>query len=879
MSDYLVAPGAVEFFRKQFVELTDLAAGPYRWQQDLFQELILGNYPSPVCLPTGLGKTSVMTVWLLALAWQAREDAWKRTVPVRLVWVVNRRVVVDQATKEAEKLSERTRTGTLSDVLRELSGAANGPALSVSTLRGELADNREWSENPARPAIIIGTVDMVGSRLLFSGYGDGAWWRPQHAGLLGQDALIVNDESHLTPPFAKLLKAVHEQQEEDRGASKRLRHLQLSATPRGGGAYWPGNVEGDLACEGFRRIFEAPKRLTMHEVRGVKEIEPQIIRLATEHEAGDRRLVFVRQPKTALRVADEIRKRTGTNRVTVLTGTMRGWERDQLVKSDEVFKEFQDKSAVPRERCWLVATSAGEVGVDITSDLLVTDLETADHLIQRFGRLNRFGGPGGFAHLVHAKAADREAATLMYLQGLPKVDGGFDISGRSLYEKPAPDTAVSEEAAQAFLSRRLVDLWSQTSRDRKRAWRLGSRVVPDVEWWLHGKEPEGRPQTSIAWRQDVEWLTSWGVRQEELELAVAKHRVLAHEIATEPTEEARKKLEGLAAEFEKRGKPARVVCIGAGGGVEALDLVYAAKEWNLEYATVILPVSCWSLASAMFGDKLIEPAADSDVADRETERFRYRIEGMAGEWKATRIAEKGAEAAGGKAADVDDVVQQLAKANGWKEVARVAIRADPESDAEPDLYVSYLKKLPEPTPRGEPELLSDHQRAVARAAGRFAERLGLPGDVQEALRLAGELHDVGKAEPVWQKAAGNRNDQPIAKPRRYFAPAELAGFRHEFASLLKAVKPESAPPEVWDLALHLIASHHARSRPFFAPRAFDRRDISASERLARECAIRFGHLQQRWGPWGLAYLEAIFKAADAMVSAAAEAGVEQSDGG
>ena len=47
-------------------------------------------------------------------------------------------------------------------------------AIGVSTLRGQFADNAEWRNDPARPAIITGTVDMVGSRLLFSGLAAGS---------------------------------------------------------------------------------------------------------------------------------------------------------------------------------------------------------------------------------------------------------------------------------------------------------------------------------------------------------------------------------------------------------------------------------------------------------------------------------------------------------------------------------------------------------------------------------------------------------------------------------------------------------------------------------------------------------------------------------
>src|SRR6202012_4203285 len=81
---------------------------------------------------------------------------------------------------------------------------------AISTLRGRLADNREWSRDPSRPAIGIGTVDLIGSALLFSGYRSSFKRRPLEAGLLGQDSLLVLDEAHLSRPFEKLICAIGE---------------------------------------------------------------------------------------------------------------------------------------------------------------------------------------------------------------------------------------------------------------------------------------------------------------------------------------------------------------------------------------------------------------------------------------------------------------------------------------------------------------------------------------------------------------------------------------------------------------------------------------------------------------------------------------------
>src|SRR6185437_9018898 len=207
---------------------------PYEWQKNLYREfldgrVLIGELPD-INLPTGAGKTSIMAIWLIALAHQAQE-ARSQVLPRRLVWVVDRRVVVDQATEEAEQirrqLANQSATPELDSVrdgLRKLAYVSDSSELiAISTLRGEKEDNREWSRDPSRPAIIVGTVDMIGSRLLFSGYGDGRYWRAQHAGLLGHDALIVNDEAHLTPAFATLLSKIEEIQNDAKNAPKPLK--------------------------------------------------------------------------------------------------------------------------------------------------------------------------------------------------------------------------------------------------------------------------------------------------------------------------------------------------------------------------------------------------------------------------------------------------------------------------------------------------------------------------------------------------------------------------------------------------------------------------------------------------------------------------------
>jgi len=202
---------------------------PFLWQEELLAKFNAGiGQRTSLDIPTGLGKTSVIAAWLVARSQRA-------PLPRRLVYVVDRRAVVDQATREAERL--RSWVDSSPHVKSEL-GLADDQSLPISTLRGQYVDNREWLEDPAAPAIIVGTVDMIGSRLLFEGYGVSRKMRPYHAGMLGADTLFVLDEAHLVPPFEMMLQTLV--MDESRFGPDRdlaalipsLKLLSLSATGR-----------------------------------------------------------------------------------------------------------------------------------------------------------------------------------------------------------------------------------------------------------------------------------------------------------------------------------------------------------------------------------------------------------------------------------------------------------------------------------------------------------------------------------------------------------------------------------------------------------------------------------------------------------------------
>ena len=176
---------------------------PYPWQRRLYMELVAGRVPAALSIPTGLGKTA--SVLLAVLARLANPE-----LPRRVVYIVDRRAIVDQTAVALRGWIGRI--GAVPELARAFDGCAAFPGprpVGLGVLRGGLADDGEWRVDPARPTVIVGTVDMVGSRLLFSGYGAGRSRRAMDAGL-ARDTMPSSCSTRRTSPprWKSLLRAL-----------------------------------------------------------------------------------------------------------------------------------------------------------------------------------------------------------------------------------------------------------------------------------------------------------------------------------------------------------------------------------------------------------------------------------------------------------------------------------------------------------------------------------------------------------------------------------------------------------------------------------------------------------------------------------------------
>jgi len=829
---------------------------PFPWQRELYSRFICGEFPSVCNIPTGLGKTAVIPIWFLAFA-----EA-PALVPRRMVYVVNRRTVVDQTTDEVEKLRHNLATKPELEGLKKLV-----PSLPISTLRGQFADNREWSADPSRPAVICGTVDMIGSRLLFSGYGVGFKAKPLHAGFLGQDALLVHDEAHLEPAFQKLLIAIEKEQNRCNEFAT-FRVMELSATSRsnisGDGKEAPFTLsDRDRAEPEVKKRIYARKSLYLQENADEKKLADEIAEFALNFkDTGRAVLVFVRKVEDVEKAVGKLRKEKLN--VQQLTGTLRGLERDKLATEDRIFCRFLAPSSKPKGiepadgTAYLVCTSAGEVGVNLSADHLVCDLTTFESMAQRFGRVNRFGiRDDTEIHVVHPQGFDKDNEYDMRLEKtldlLRRLNG--DGSPQALDEMPHTDRLAAFAPTPTILetSDILFDSWALTTIRGK----LPGR--PPVEPYLHGIAEWDPPQTQVAWREEVGIITDGLLETYKPEDLLDDYPLKPHELLRDRSDRVFKHLVKIAA----RRPDDRAWLLDNEGHVEVCALKELAnndKKERINNRTVLLPPKVGGLRDGMLhGDS--ETA--NDAADQWFEDAEKKVQRRVRVW--------------------DDDPDLKEKTKDMRR-ARPPIDTRPDTDEDDEdtsgkrFWHWYESRMGGDSDSSKfarkPVLLQIHTDDVVRNAERLLESLPLTEELKRAIVLAAKLHDFGKRRPLFQRILGNSDLNIILAKSGRRSSRIPEQYRHEFGSLLDAVdqdkfKAFDGKPELQDLVLHLIAAHHGRGRPHFpADEAFDPERAEVEwHRIAAEVPRRFARLQRKYGRWGLAYLESLLRAADWAASA------------
>ncbi len=354
-----------------FMGLTDTPAYPYQTSLALADEL-----PELLAVPTGCGKTAaVVLAWLWRLR-HAPEPVGGAT-PRRLVYCLPRRTLVTQVAAQVKKWLERD---------------GCGDAIGVHVVMGGEHPNRWWLA-PEAPAVLVGTADMLLSRTLNRGYASPRNRWPQEFGLLNNDCLWIIDEVQLfedglstTAQLAGLRRAL--------GYYGRTQTLWMSATLHresldtvdhpAEGLRLVALGEDDRRQPALRRRLQAPKRL--HAFRDDPSPASVAKAVTASHHSGTLTLVICNTPERAAAVYRALPG--GAFERLLVHGRFRTSERQAL--SDRLTEPLTAGGRIA------VCTQVVEAGVDIDARTLWTDLAPWSSLVQRFGRCNRAGAaPNG----------------------------------------------------------------------------------------------------------------------------------------------------------------------------------------------------------------------------------------------------------------------------------------------------------------------------------------------------------------------------------------------------------------------------------------------------------------------------------------------------
>lgn len=485
-----------------------IARTPYPWQEALAVRLAAGEAPRAIVVPTGGGKTVTIEALVWALAFQADRAPDERTVGVRTVWAIDRRILVDQVHARATQLAQRLRAALddpgddLREMARRLQSLAGEDAepLLVTRWRGGLA-HESRAHHPFQPQVITSTVAQIGSRLLFRGYGVGERSLALEAGMAAVDTTICLDEAHLAEPFRQTVDAIRAIRDRETVGLPGMRAIMLTATPVAGLAdtYVHGIGDADHAALGTRLTGEKLARIVEPGSDRAADHVATLLDAVEEHlDAGASTVAcVVNSVRTAVEVEADLSRRRPAVARALLIGPQRPADREQLLEQHGA-RLFGRAPADTPLVC--VATQTFEVGLDADVDALVTQSASVPAIVQRLGRLNRAGVGRGRATIVRDTQSplyvDDEASAWEWLRSREGADGTIDVSVAALIDdatRPAP----ARTADAPDLTAEVVELLVQT------APRPARMADPDVEVFLRGAEEQPSTDVGLCWRCDL----------------------------------------------------------------------------------------------------------------------------------------------------------------------------------------------------------------------------------------------------------------------------------------------------------------------------------------------------------------------------------------
>lgn len=819
----------VDSFSTWFQQATGHA--PYAYQRDL--ALREGPVPKLLRLPTGSGKTeAILGLWL----WR-RLNPSAGPVPRRLVYILPMRVLVEQTVKIARAM---------------LDGLGCSDQIKVHVIMGGEEGVRpdEWIAEPECPAILVGTQDMLLSRALNRGYAQSRAAWPRSFGLLHNDCYWVLDEIQLmgnSLATSVQLAAFREQL----GTAVPVWVTWMSATAS---RSWLASVDhaAPAASDCFDLGAVQPEAPLLQRLRAPKTLyaAPSLLKhdaasqlavlLRNQHQPGTLTLTVVNTIDLAIEVYRSLQPRVGSTRgahasteplpeLLLLHSRFRQAERERQL---QLLTKFQEQ--VPPAGVIIVSTQVIEAGVDLDAATLVTQLAPWASIVQRLGRLNRAG--------------QRSTASAWWFA----LDGEDD----------------PYDAAQLGAARELLLTLE------------GQSVAPGA---LEGKGDLPYQPSAVLRRRDLEGLFDTTPDLTEIDLDISL--------------------------FIRESDDLDLFVFWRDWtGPETLSFPDAAAEGELDEGDLFpspLREELCRVSLSAFRQAL------GQASKRDHPLVFFIQEGPRGVWR--RATKR--DLYPGQRVLLPASAGYYSSAIGWDPAATAAVPLVGAPSSSADTLVG--------DPQSEADswlTLAEHTDAVVATMER--QLAALPAAIvwQRVLLLAARWHDWGKAHPDWQRrlplTAAPIQDTSIvwakwkkSKDAPRTERDERRYLRHELASALALFQqPEVLQelPEEWqrDLVRYLVASHHGKVR--VAPRALPGEGTEGNQPLVLGIAagdtlpavdlgggivapavtlslepLKLGGSAENpsWtervlrlvadhlGPFRLAYLEALLRAADCRASA------------
>lgn len=858
---------------------------PFPWQDTLARA---GEWPTLLNIPTGLGKTAGVV-----LGWAFKQLTEPENTPRRLVFCLPMRTLVEQTEAEAQRWMS-----ALASVFQQ----AGRPVPVVHRLMGGDVD-APWDICPERPMILVGTQDMLLSRALNRGYAMSRYRWPIHYALLNNDALWVYDETQLMGvglPTGAQLQAIRERM----GTALPTRSLWMSATlgdeplntidhPRPVGG-WATLTLGDAdhAHPLVRKRTGAQKSLDIRTdlplwSNKAPEYSQELAAMAlTEHREGTLTLVVVNRVARAQQVATALRKAVAGSDNPPAIGLIHSRFRAGDRRAQMALLTGTD---TPVNRI-IVATQAIEAGVDVSATTLITEVAPWSSLVQRIGRCNRYGEVDGArvvivdptaSQFLDAKAGadavrpyladDFEQATARLNE---LADNGAGC-GPAALAAIAPPPYVAEHPV--IRRKDLVDLFDTTP----------DLTGYDLDVARYIRDGDDR-DVFVAWRD-------WTTDQEFIQTRPDVH---ADELVRVPVYDAVNLLKELAKASKKLNEGAKTA-----GDVDAIARQPAVEDglpdrarWSavsdteLRTGMTLVVHSCWGGYSSDSGfslellDTKGKGVAVPPVAINPPTAAGRVVLSEAGTLGDDPLSANGSPTGGGRielsthTQHVCDQLQALltqlpALDESGVRALQTAARWHDAGKAHPS-FQAVLYGRPRET----------HEPLLAKS--------GNDGHIASTAAAVAPSTDEAIDGPV-----DERPEISQAKPRRYF--------RHELASaiLYLQLHAPDGRDSVHDLVAWVIACHHGKVRLALRPHPKERTpglahqpfamgvhnhdplpDIGLGEGVVAPAVeldlnlLRFG--TGSWtdrmvalrdaptlGPWRLAYLETLLRAADSRASA------------